>query len=84
MSDNRHRGTDRRVLSLLALLLATCAAGCSPTSIYVEADRATYDVIAPAHRAYVLADPALSDEARQRRIDLLNTWDLRIRKAEGK
>jgi hypothetical protein len=67
-----------RVLALFVL-----CASCSMSDEYVDADRATYDVINPAHRAYVQADPLLSDAQKLRRVNLLKTWDMRITAAEG-
>lgn len=67
--------------ALLALLLfASCEA---VPSTYVQADRATFDAIAPAHRAYVEADATLDEQQKARRIRTLETWLLRLEKAEG-
>lgn len=61
-------------------LLASCE---TPTAAYVEADRATYAAVAPAHRAYVEADATLTAEQRARRLRTLDAWELRIRHAAG-
>lgn len=75
----------RSVKMSSALLSVACLiVGCTPVQAYVEADRATYEAIAPDHRAYVTNDPSLSSEQKTRRLDLLNSWDLRTRKAEGR
>lgn len=66
----------KKLLALLAL------AGCTPQQAYIEADRATHDVIVPAHRTYVEADAALTMEQRARIIRLLDSWGLRLREAE--
>lgn len=52
------------------LLLLLCASCVGPN----QAEQATYKVIAPAHRAYVESDPALSPQQKQRRLDLLESW----------
>lgn len=70
------------LLSVLVVLLVLSA--CTPVQAYVEADRATYQAIAPDHRMYVQNDPALSGEQKARRFNLLDSWDLRTRKAEGR
>lgn len=64
----------------LALLCIGCA---GPSSLYVQADRATYEAVAPAHAAYVEADPNLSAEQKARRLRTLTSWDDRVKAAEG-
>lgn len=68
---------------LVAMVCLAALASCTPTQVYVEADRATYEAIAPAHTRYVAADASLSPEQRQDRRDLLDTWRKRIEAAEG-
>jgi hypothetical protein len=68
------------------LLLLLSQSGCAlrpPTPDYVAADRATYEAVAPEYAAYVHADPALSEEDRDRRDRTLATWDARIRSASS-
>lgn len=60
-----------KLLCAVLLLLAGCV-GPSP------AEKATYEVVAPAHRSYVQADPSLSVEQKQARYDLLESWRLRV------
>lgn len=50
----------------------------SVADAYLEADRLTYDAIAPSYRAYVEADPELNEASKQSRYRLLDTWKLRI------
>jgi hypothetical protein len=71
----------RKAVLTLVLLAGT---GCSVQDEYVEADRATFDVVAPAHEKYLKSDSSLSGEERERRLRLLDSWRLRIEKAEGK
>lgn len=71
-------------VAVLATFFAVAAPSCTPVQAYVEADRATYEAIAPDHRMYVTNDPSLSQDQKTRRLDLLNSWDLRTRKAEGR
>lgn len=61
----------RNTLLLLLLLLGSCV---PPTS----AEKSTYDVIAPDHRAYVEADESLTLEQKQRRYDLLDSWGIAV------
>lgn len=70
-----------KALALLAVLLVGSCAG--PADAYVAADRATFDAIAPAHRAYLQADVTLDAEQLERRLAVLATWELRIRHTEG-
>ena len=72
----------RRKAVLTLVLLA--GAGCSVQDEYVAADRSTYDVVGPAHEKYLKSDSSLSGEERERRLRLLDSWRLRIEKAEGK
>jgi hypothetical protein len=62
----------RSPLPLLALAFAGCVL--PPT----EADRKTYESIAPAHARYVMDDPNLAADAKQRRLDLLEAWRIRV------
>ena len=64
--------TTTKPWALAALLLTGCVL--PPT----EADRLTFEAIAPDHARYVLADPALPADAKQRRLDLLEAWRLRV------
>jgi hypothetical protein len=67
----------------LAAVLAGCS-GCSVAATYVEADRATYNVIAPKFLKYLEADETLDPKVKEADALLVKSWDLRIRKAEGK
>lgn len=63
----------KRAVGVLVLLsLAGCEAGPS------AAERATYQAVAPDHRRYVERDFTLTDEQRQTRFDLLESWRLRV------
>lgn len=64
----KHR---HRIASLFLLAVPACAL---PPS---QAEQATYQAIAPAHRAYVEADATLDPAAKQRRVDLLEAWRIR-------
>lgn len=68
----------------LILLFAVALSGCTVNDIYVAADRATYDVVAPAYSSYVSADEALTPEQKERRFRLISSWLIRISKAEQK
>lgn len=58
--------------ALVALLFLT-----SCTLPPTQAEQATYQAIAPAHRAYVEVDTTLDAAAKQRRLDLLESWRIR-------
>ena len=65
------------------LILAVLLAGCGGVEqSYVQADRDTYDVIAPAYVAYVSSDQTLTEEQRERRLRTVQTWELRVQTAE--
>ncbi len=59
-------------VAIVAVLLPACTL--PPT----QAEQLTYQAIAPAHAAYVLADPMLDPMAKQRRLDLLEAWRVRV------
>lgn len=65
------------------LILCAALTGCvTPNETYVNADEATYNVIAPRYQAYVKADPALEPLEQAREMRLLDSWKLRITKAK--
>lgn len=57
---------------LLTLTLASCVGGPTP------AELATYQAVAPDHRRYVERDFTLTDEQRQTRLDVLESWRIRV------
>lgn len=63
-----------RSLIALCLILLLCVACIGPTS----AELATYNTIAPDHRAYVEADPKLDAGQKAARLDLLESWRIRV------
>jgi hypothetical protein len=67
---------------VLVLLLSLSA--CTPATAYVEADRATFDAIAPAYLDYLRGDELLDESQVDRRSRLVDTWRIRIEQAEGK
>lgn len=69
----------KRSTILAALAAFLCLASCGTVQEqYVEADRATYESIAPWVRAK--ADP-VADEGK---LLVLDSWELRLKTAEGK
>ncbi len=68
--------------ALIVFLLAVSAMGCSTSTAYVAADRATFDVVEPAHRRYVDGDQDLTDEEMARRHALFDAWEARLVEAE--
>ena len=63
------------VFMFLLLLLTGCG---SLQEQYVAADVSTYEVIAPAHKAYVEADPTMTKEQKARRLRKLASWQARV------
>jgi hypothetical protein len=49
----------------------------------VQAERATYDAIAPEYRAYVLRDGDLQPVQKEIRMRTLDSWNERITAAEA-
>jgi hypothetical protein len=70
-------------LSILLFVLLGVAAGCSIPDDYVQADRDTFMAIAPEYASYVSGDQRLDDEQRQRRMLLIDSWRIRLEKAEA-
>lgn len=69
----------------ISLWLALCfATSCTPAELYIAADAATYDALAPGHAAYVRGDQALDPKQKERRFDTLATWKKRVQDAGGK
>jgi ABC-type oligopeptide transport system substrate-binding subunit len=64
----------RRLRRFLAILVGAAATACSVT----EAEVQTYKSIAPEYRAYVQEDATLQPEQKQRRVDLLESWRIRV------
>ncbi len=51
---------------------------CLPSCTITPADLSTYEQIGPAHVASVQADPTLTAEQKQRRVDLVESWRIRV------
>lgn len=62
-------------LFLLALLLTGCNVGS-------EADRATFDAIAPEYLSYVNGDQNLTDAQKARRRETVRSWEAKVRRAD--
>lgn len=62
------------------LLMASCGlVGCGTVApAYVEADRLTYQAIAPEYKHYVEKDANLSEAEKAMRLQTLGTWALRL------
>lgn len=73
-----HHHFVRRRWPLLLLLVACCACltSCAggPDLLFVSASRAAHDAIAPEYLHYVDADPALTQEQRDRRRATVTRW----------
>jgi len=72
--------------SLLSAIILLSAGCCATTDLiradYTAADRATYEVIAPAYLEYVAGDADLTSEEKKRRARTVDTWRLRLEQAE--
>lgn len=64
--------------SLLITLLTLCVSSCGTAPLYVEADRATYQAIAPEYSRYVQMDKKLSQSQKTLRLDTVASWLRRI------
>ncbi len=71
----------RKFLAVVVLL--SCSWGCTPQSAYIEADRATFDVLSPMLRGYIEGDDSLDEQQVERRGRLIDTWRIRLEQAEG-
>ena len=70
-----------KIIFGMALFFAFAFAsfGCnSVDKVYIEADLATYRAIAPEYSSYVGQDESLSDDEKQDRYALLDSWLRRI------
>jgi len=72
--------------SLLSAVLLMAPGCCVTTDLirkdYTAADRATYDAVAPAYKAYVNADASLNADEKKTRSRTITTWRLRLEQAE--
>jgi len=73
----------RRQAALFLPLLLLTLFGCQPAALHLEADRLTYDAVAPEYLQYVDADPRLDDEQRARRRRTVEAWSARLELAGG-
>lgn len=69
----------KAVLLCFMLILGGCA---FPTEKYIEADRATYEAVAPEYVEYVKSDAKLDEKAKARRLLTVASWGARITEAE--
>ena len=85
IANSRHKHTHYVYAAFLlnvAVVLFSLT-GCTPVQSYVEADRAIYDAVAPAHARYVAADAALQPAQRELRLATLEQWRKLIESAEA-
>jgi len=74
-----------RVGILSAIFAAAAIAGCvSPDSAYVEADRATFEAVAPYVLDRLGKDEELSKEQRRQRRATISSWEYRLDEALNK
>ena len=74
----------KNTLMVAALALLCGCEGMSVADAYLKADRATYDVIAPAYRIYVEADENLDPAAKAARMRFVDSWQIRLLANERK
>lgn len=76
----------RKIFFLFLFVLASCST--SPSNLYVEADQATYDVVAPEYLKLVRESKDSSGDATfdkdqiERRERLIESWKIRIEEAK--
>lgn len=65
---------------LLSLLFSACGASLAAACVMppTQAELLTYQTVAPDHARYVEADPTLAPDQKQRRLDLLEAWRVRV------
>ncbi len=72
------------ILLCVAVLALVVGGGCNVPGEYVEADRLTYEAVAPRYIRYVEADPELAKpekkDEKDRILRTVQTWKLRIDK----
>ena len=76
----------RRALTLLlvSLVLPLILSSCQgPKAAFTKGSRSVFDVIAPAHRAYLEADNSLDGPQKARRLRTIAAWETMIKKAEA-
>lgn len=61
-----------------ALALLSSCEGVSVAQAYVDADRLTFNAIAPHYQQYLEADTEIGDAHRAARLRLLKSWKMRI------
>lgn len=74
----------RYSLALIAALLLS-GAGCASTisGAYVQADRKTYDAVAPDYIAYINSDTTLKADDKKIKLNTISTWKLRLEHFEA-
>jgi hypothetical protein len=80
-----HKFAALLLLLTLAALPSCKALGLTapaPAKLWVQSARATYLAVGKEYAAYVLADPLLTEEQKQLRIESLSDWDFNIRQGE--
>jgi len=65
-------------ITLILLALGSCVAPAG------DGERLTYQAVAPEYIRYVDADPALAQDAKERRRLTVETWRLRVEAGNGK
>lgn len=69
----------RSVVATLATLpLMGCLLTSSCTIPPTQAELATYQAVAPEYAAYVISDPNMPPDGIQRRLDLVESWRIRV------
>lgn len=72
-----------RRLPAVFLPFLLCWSCTGPADAYIQADRATFDVIAPSYLVYVTNDTNLTEEEKERRRRTIASWQARLRAAEA-
>lgn len=67
-----------RFALLAALLLSGVGCATTVSGSYVDADRKTYEAVAPDYAAYINSDSKLKADDKKIKLNTLATWKARI------
>jgi hypothetical protein len=68
-------------IKLMGVALTLALSGCCVPDV---AEKATFEVLAPAHRDYIMADDSLTEEQKARRVRFLDAWKMKVEKEHQK
>ena len=74
----------RRTISIVIVALVLAAVSCRVTPAFLDGIEAGWEVIGPEYKAYLEADPTISDETKAIRLDTANGMDRLIAKEKAR